>query len=43
MAAACEAAKLTGFPTWVIGGEKVEGEQSLDRLAKLSGFVEAAQ
>jgi hypothetical protein len=26
------------FPTWVINGKKLEGEQTLEELAKLSGF-----
>ncbi len=29
---ACTAADLEGFPTWVIGGEKLSGEQSFDKL-----------
>lgn len=41
LAPACEAAHLAGFPTWVgPNGEKMEGEQSLDALAKLSGFTQ---
>lgn len=35
---ACSAAKVEGFPTWVINGKKLEGEQTLEELAKLSGF-----
>ena len=33
-----EAIKVEGFPTWVINGKKLEGEQTLEELAKLSGF-----
>lgn len=29
---ACTAAKLEGFPTWVIGDQRLEGAQSLDVL-----------
>ena len=29
---ACTAAGLEGFPTWVIGGQKLSGEQSFDKL-----------
>ena len=32
IAAACKAADLNGFPTWVIGGQRIEGAQSLDTL-----------
>lgn len=35
---ACGAAKVEGFPTWVINGERVEGAQPLEKLAELSGF-----
>ena len=38
VAAACDAAKVEGFPTWVINGKKLEGEQTLEKLAELSGF-----
>ena len=38
MATACDAAKVEGFPTWVINGKKLEGEQTLEKLAELSGF-----
>lgn len=32
MASSCKAESLNGFPTWVIGGKKLEGEQSLQDL-----------
>lgn len=32
MAPACQAAGLEGFPTWVIGGERLMGEQTLEEL-----------
>jgi len=38
VAKACDVAKVEGFPTWVINGKKLEGEQTLEELAKLSGF-----
>jgi len=34
----CERASITGFPTWVIGDQRLEGTQSLDDLAKASKF-----
>jgi uncharacterized membrane protein len=34
----CERAGVRVFPTWVIGSERREGVQSLDDLARLSGF-----
>ncbi|QDZ21916.1 thiol-disulfide oxidoreductase [Chloropicon primus] len=30
--AACEAADVKGFPTWVINGERIEGDQTLEDL-----------
>ncbi|KAK3265348.1 hypothetical protein CYMTET_25959 [Cymbomonas tetramitiformis] len=38
MAEVCKEAELTGFPTWKIGGETLEGEQSFEVLARASGF-----
>ena len=38
VADACSAANVEGFPTWVIDGKKLEGEQTLEKLAELSGF-----
>ncbi len=36
----CTAAGITGFPTWINKtGEKLEGEQSFDALAKFGGCV----
>jgi len=35
MASSCKAESLNGFPTWVIGGKKLEGEQSLQDLDTL--------
>jgi uncharacterized membrane protein/glutaredoxin len=34
----CKAAKIEGFPTWEIGGQKVDGTQALTKLAELSGY-----
>jgi glutaredoxin len=34
----CERAGVRAFPTWVIGGERREGMQSLEELARVSGF-----
>ena len=38
MASACAAADVKGFPTWVIGDKRFEGDQTLDALAKASDF-----
>tara|TARA_Y100000310_G_scaffold339884_1_gene433969 strand:- start:108 stop:485 length:378 start_codon:yes stop_codon:yes gene_type:complete len=35
---ACEAAGIRGFPTWEINGEFYSGQQSLERLAQLTGY-----
>jgi uncharacterized membrane protein/glutaredoxin len=34
----CEFAQVRSFPTWVIGGQRVTGTQSLEELARLSRF-----
>lgn len=34
----CTAAKIEGYPTWVIKGKVYPGAQSLEQLARLSGF-----
>lgn len=34
----CKDAKITGFPTWEINGKRYQGMQSLEELAKLSGY-----
>jgi len=34
----CEKAGVKSFPTWVVGGERREGVQSLETLAELSKF-----
>lgn len=34
---ACEDAGIRGYPTWIIGGLKYEGEQDLVTLSKISG------
>mmetsp|Transcript_12734 Transcript_12734/g.24030 ORF Transcript_12734/g.24030 Transcript_12734/m.24030 type:complete len:84 (+) Transcript_12734:3205-3456(+) len=31
-AAACESNDVRGFPTWIINGEKIEGDQTLEDL-----------
>ena len=36
--AACQAAGVRAFPTWIINGQKVEGEVQPSELARLSGF-----
>ena len=36
--AVCEASKITGFPTWEINGQKLEGTQTLQKLAEVSGY-----
>lgn len=35
---ACSAARIEGFPTWVINGEVLSGEQEFSELARASGF-----
>ncbi|MGE3268638.1 MAG: vitamin K epoxide reductase family protein [Chloroflexota bacterium] len=37
--AACQAAGVRAFPTWVINGQKLEGEVSVSDLARLSNFT----
>lgn len=39
LAAACSAANIQGFPTWVINGQQYSGEQEFGRLAELSGLT----
>lgn len=34
----CKSAKITGYPTWEIKGKLYPGTQSLEELAKLSGY-----
>jgi glutaredoxin len=34
----CEKVGVKSFPTWVVGGERREGVQSLETLAELSKF-----
>ena len=34
----CQAAGIRAFPTWVIGGQRLEGNRSLEELARASGF-----
>ena len=39
IAPSCAAEKLSGFPTWVLpDGSKLEGDQTLKKLAQLSGY-----
>ncbi|CAM6111072.1 unnamed protein product [Calypogeia fissa] len=38
IAKACDEANIQGFPTWIIKGQILSGEQELDDLAKVSGF-----
>ena len=35
---ACQAAGIRAYPTWIIGGQKIEGEVTPSELARLSGF-----
>jgi uncharacterized membrane protein len=35
----CQAAKITGYPSWVINGQLYSGVQSLQKLAKISGYT----
>ncbi|TAE56344.1 MAG: hypothetical protein EAZ87_18525 [Nostocales cyanobacterium] len=34
----CEKAKIQGYPTWEINGKLYPGRQSLENLAKISGY-----
>ncbi|MFH1174062.1 MAG: peptidylprolyl isomerase [archaeon] len=34
---ACKEAGISGYPTWIINGQKYEGEQSLESLKSISG------
>jgi len=38
MASACVEANISSFPTWIIEGERIEGVQTPEELARLSGF-----
>ncbi|WGV26057.1 vitamin K epoxide reductase family protein [Halotia branconii] len=35
----CKAAKVEGFPTWIINGKSYSGVQNLEELAKVSGYT----
>jgi uncharacterized membrane protein/thiol-disulfide isomerase/thioredoxin len=35
----CKAAKIEGFPTWIINGKSYSGVQNLEQLAKVSGYT----
>ncbi len=35
----CQAAKITGFPTWIINDKSYSGVQNLEELAKVSGYT----
>lgn len=41
MAPACKDAGLNGFPTWIIGNQRLEGEQSFDALEAALNALEA--
>jgi len=36
---ACKEVGINAYPTWVIKGEKVLGEQSIEELKELTGFI----
>ncbi|KAL7255604.1 hypothetical protein ACSBR1_009694 [Camellia fascicularis] len=38
IAKACADARIEGFPTWVVNGKVLSGEQELSELARASGF-----
>ncbi|AFY48336.1 putative membrane protein [Nostoc sp. PCC 7524] len=38
----CQAAKITGFPTWIINGKSYSGVQNLAELAKITGYTGAS-
>jgi len=35
---ACQEEKISGYPTWKIGGEFYRGEKSIEELIEISGF-----
>ena len=35
----CQAANITGFPSWIINGQIYSGVQNLEQLAKISGYT----
>jgi len=37
-AQSCQQAEITAYPTWIIEGEKYEGNLPLEQLAELSGY-----
>lgn len=43
MIKACIDAKIEGFPTWVINGQVLSGQQELSDLAQISGYSESVQ
>ncbi|XP_019444862.1 PREDICTED: thiol-disulfide oxidoreductase LTO1 [Lupinus angustifolius] len=43
MLKACIDAKIEGFPTWIINGQVLSGEQELLELAQVSGYSESDQ
>ncbi|KAI5062887.1 hypothetical protein GOP47_0021434 [Adiantum capillus-veneris] len=42
IAKACESAKIDGFPTWIIKGQVLSGEQELSEIARVAGFEGAS-
>lgn len=38
----CQAAAVKAFPTWVMGGQRLEGVQSIEQLKRWSGFPGAS-
>ena len=36
---ACSDAEITGFPTWNVNGKNYPGEQSISKLAQLTGYT----
>ncbi|MBM3275378.1 MAG: hypothetical protein FJZ00_09505, partial [Candidatus Sericytochromatia bacterium] len=36
---ACDSNKINSYPTWLIDGVRLEGEQELDKLADASGYT----
>ncbi|XP_056685222.1 thiol-disulfide oxidoreductase LTO1-like isoform X1 [Spinacia oleracea] len=38
MVSACSDVGIEGFPTWLINGEVISGEKTLEELAEISGF-----
>lgn len=34
----CRQLDIRGYPTWIVGGQRLEGARPLSELARVSGF-----